>query len=183
MMPSARMTQGAAAEHITPYDRLALDDGCADRIGALLVLCPGNAGLERDVLGLGQEIGIAHRMQDETFTAAQKHDAARSGELMMKILHHRGGNVDQVAVLADDDAQVCFIDPANFTDAVIGDAEGSAALPGAFNEIRNGPARHSSLGYELSIGATDRRHVGGRLILFHTTSSLPSRFAYATGQE
>src|ERR1700704_818672 len=153
------------------HNRLALDDGGADRVGAFLILSPGNAGFERDMLRFRQKIRIAHRMQDETFATAQEHHAARPGELMVEVLHHRSGQIDQVAILADDNSQIGFVDPADLADAIVGHTEGGATLPGSLDEIRNDAARNTPVAEKLTIGATDRRHIGGRMIVFHSTSS------------
>ena len=60
------------------HDRLALDDGGTDRVGALQILRPGHTWFERDMLRFRQEIRITHRMQDEAFATAQEHNAARA---------------------------------------------------------------------------------------------------------
>src|SRR5258708_12308201 len=90
---------------------------------------------------------------------------------MMQIFHHRSRQIDQVAILADDNPQIGFVHPADFANAIVSDSEGGAALPGSLDEIGNEAARYPSLAEELPIGATNRRHVGGGWVVFHSTSS------------
>src|SRR6185436_10136499 len=116
------------------------------------------------MLGFRQEVRVAHRMQDETFATAQQHDATGPGQLMVQVLHHRCGEVDQAAVSADDNAQIRFIDPPDLADTIMSDAKSRASLPGSFDEIGDDSMRYASLAEELSIRAADRRHVGGKLL-------------------
>ena len=150
------------------HHRFAFDDRGTDGVGALLLLGPGHAGLERDVLGPGNEIRIAHRMQDEALVAAQEHYAARSGELVVEIFHHGSREIDQAAVLAHRHPQLRFIDPPDFANAIVGNAESHAALPRPLDEIRDYPLGNDSLLEELSVGTADRRDVGVDLVVIHT---------------
>src|SRR3954451_12211412 len=110
-------------------------------------------------------------MQDEALAAAQQHDAAGASKLVVQVLHHRGGQINQAAILSDDNAQISFVDPPDLANSVMSHPERSAALPRLFDEIRDDPMRHPSVGEKLSIRAANRRHVGGKLMLFHATSS------------
>src|SRR4051794_37103263 len=118
-----------------------------------------------------QKIRVAHRMQDEAFAAAQQHDAAGAGKLVVKVLHHRCSQIDQAAILADDNAQIRFVDPPDLANSIMSHPKGSAAFPGLFDEIGDDPMRNPSLSEELSMRAANCGHVGAKLMLFHVTSS------------
>ncbi len=158
------------ADKVVPgvdHHRFALDDRGTDGVGALLLLGPGNTGLERDVLGLGNEIRIAHRMQDEAVPAAEEHYAARAGELVVEIFHHGSRQIDQAPVLAHRHPQIRFVDAPDFADAIVGHAESNTALPRSLDEIRDDALGNNPLIEELSVGTADRRDVGVDLVVVH----------------
>jgi len=107
-------------------------------------------------------------MQDQAVAAAQEHDAARTGELVVEIFHHGSREIDQAAVLAHRHPQLRFIDPPDFANAIVGNAESHAALPRPLDEIRDYPLGNDSLLEELSVGTADRRDVGVDLVVIHT---------------
>ena len=83
-----------------------LDQRGTDRIGALGLLRPVHAGLQRDLGGAVQEVLIADRVQDRAGGIAQQHHRLAVDDLLVEHLHHRRGMRVQTLVALAHHAQV-----------------------------------------------------------------------------
>ena len=87
-------------------DRRLFGDRGADRIGALAFFRPRHAGLERDLVRLFQEIGVAQRMHDDAVRIGQQHHVMGVDDLLVQRLHGRNRMGIQHAVLFDQGGKV-----------------------------------------------------------------------------
>ncbi len=79
--------------------RRIFGNGGADRIGAPAFFGPGHAGLQRDAVGLFQEVVIAERMDDYPVGVGQDHHIVSVDDLLIQGFHGRQGVGVQQAVL------------------------------------------------------------------------------------
>ena len=81
-----------------------LDQRRADRVRALGLLGPVDAGLQRDLRGTGQEVVVADRMDDRAGGIAQHDHRVAVDDLLVEHLHDRRGmGVEALVALAGHD--------------------------------------------------------------------------------
>jgi hypothetical protein len=146
----------------------------ADRIRALALLGPVDAGRERDLLRLLHEAVVADRLQDRAVGVGQHDHAVRADDLLVEQLHHRRRLVAQPAVLLARLAQPCRRDRRKIGRARRLDAERRAARVRALDRL-DVARRQRGLGLQ-------REGVGGRAAAgrgcggFHAGPSARARF-------